>query len=292
MKFRNFTGQIPNFFGGFSGATATESSGTIWVPSTYKSRGSFQTTASGETSPTGLWFKPDGTKLFVIGSTQDRIKSWDLTVPWDINTTTNLYNMTTTLFDNVGVALTQPTGITFSNDGLYAFVVDFTNSALYRYNLSVAWDLSTLNTTASQVNTTIYAANLNPGSIWLRPDGLMFLTANSGVTTQHRTWTTAVANDITTLTAGTTTAATNTPVGSFFADDGNRWCFVNQANDAIGMSPQLPTPYSITSVPAGTQSYIVTSFDTTPQDIYVKNDGSAYYYLGSASDTIYQFTLN
>lgn len=291
MKFRNFTGLLPNFTGGFSGGSATESPGILWDINTYKLGGSFTTTGSGETAPTGMWFKPDGTKLYIVGQTQDRIKSWDLTTPWDIATATNLFNMANTLNDTGGVALTNPTAISFSDNGLFAFVTDQTNNALYRYNLTTAWDLSTINATASQANTTIYTGNLSPQSIWVRPDGLMFVTANSGTTSQYRTFTTAVANDITTLTLGTSASGGSTPVGAVWADNGGKFVFVVQSTDTIFVNTYSGAAYTFTG-PTLLSSRVMTAQDTTPQDVYMKNDGSAFYYLGSATDTIYQFTLN
>ena len=105
MKLRNFTGIVPNFIGGFSGFSSTESPGILWELNTYKFRGSIITT--GETAPTGLWFKPDGTKLFYCGFTNDRLYSSDLTTAWDITTRTNNVAMTVALRDTAGVALTK-----------------------------------------------------------------------------------------------------------------------------------------------------------------------------------------
>ena len=62
-----------------------------------------------------------------------------------------------------------------------------------------------------------------------------------------------------------------------------------QGTDTVQVNT-YSSPYTFASpVVLGTR--LVTSQDTTPQDIYMKNDGTAFYYLGSATDTIYQFTL-
>lgn len=288
MKIRNFTGLIPSFIGGFSNFLISGSSGILWDVSTYNLSGTLQTT--NETSPTGIWFKPDGTKLIAVGTTQDRLKSWDLTVPWDITSATNFTNMTGSLRDTTGVLLTSPTGVSFSDDGTKAFVTDSINNALYRYSLTTAWDITTLNgVNADQVNTTIYTGNLTPQSIWTRPDGLMFLTANSGATSQYRTWTSAVANDITTLTAGTSLTGASTPIGANIVDNGNRLIYLQQANDLLTIG-STGSAYNISSVTT-TNTRVMTTQDTTPQDIYMRNDGQRFYYLGSSTDDIYQFTL-
>jgi WD40 repeat protein len=290
MQYRNFTGQLPNFIGGFSGFSqiSTEAPGILWNLSTYKYRNVSLSTGT-ESAPTGLWFRPDGTRVFVVGNTTDRIRSWDLTTAWNIGSATNQIAMANTLRDTGGVALANPSAVSFSDDGTRCFVTDLVANALYRYTLTTAWDVTTIGN-ADQVNTTIYTGNLTPQSIWVRPDGLMFLTSNSGTTSQYRTWTTAVANDITTLTAGTTLAGGNTPVGANFVDNGNRMIYATQANDTLTIGSASPA-YSITSI-TGTNTRVVTAQDTTPQDLYMRNDGEVFFYLGSASNRIYQYTLN
>jgi hypothetical protein len=287
MRFWNFTSFNVNFSGGFSGGSSAEIPSILWNVGTYKLRGSLATTS--ESSPTGMWFKPDGTKVFIVGQTQDRLKSWDLTTAWDISTATNFTNMASVLQNTSGVALTVPTGVAFSNDGTKAFVTDATSNALYRYSLTTAWDITTLNVLADQVNTTIYTSNLAPQSIWVRPDGLLLTTANSSPTSQYRNWTTTVANDITTLTAGDSASGGSIPVGAVWADNGNKFVYVLQATDEI-FAQSYTSPYTfVGNVILGTR--VMTPEDTSPQDVYMKNDGTSFYYLGSGTDTIYQFSL-
>lgn len=289
MRFWNFTSFNANFCGGFSGGSSTEYPSILWNVATYKLTGSLSVGVQ-DASPTGIWFKPDGTKLFMVGINGDRLHSWDLTSAWNITTATNAISMTAPLRNNSGVDLTGPTGISFSNDGTKAFVTDQAANALYRYSLSTAWDISTLNLiSADQVNTTIYTSNISPQSIWVRPDGLLFATVNSGTTSQIRNWTSSTANDITTLSAGTSSSLASTPVGATWADDGNRLVYVLQATDQL-FSQRYTSPYTFTgAVTAGTR--IMTPEDTTPQDVYMRNDGLVFYYLGSGTDTIYQFSL-
>jgi hypothetical protein len=227
----------------------------------------------------------------MVGINGDRLHSWDLATAWDISTAINPVSMTAPLRDNTGVNLTTPTGISFSNDGTKAFVTDQTANALYRYSLSTAWDISTLNAVnADQVNTAIYTSNLNPQSIWVRPDGLLFTTANSGTTSQYRNWTSTVANDITTLTAGDSASGGSIPVGAVWADNGNKFIFVLQATDVLNVNTYTGAAYTFTG-PTVLSSRVMTTQDTTPQDVYMRNDGLVFYYLGSSNDTIYQFSL-
>ena len=79
-------------------------------------------------------------------------------------------------------------------------------------------------------------------------------------------------------------------LGGVFVDDGNRWVSLRQSTDLLEISNVLATPYVLTGWTSN-NTRVMTTQDTTPQDIYMTNDGSRFYYLGSASDSIYQFTL-
>jgi len=48
--------------------------------------------AAQETNPSGMFFKPDGTKMYVIGFTGDDVNEYDLSTAWDITTASYLQN--------------------------------------------------------------------------------------------------------------------------------------------------------------------------------------------------------
>lgn len=90
---------------------------------------------SGQTdSAWGLWFKPDGTKMYVVGFTPNEVYEYNLSVAWDISSATFNQKLAVGTSD-------WSTGIQFKPDGTVMFVTE--RSAVLRYSLSVAWDLST-----------------------------------------------------------------------------------------------------------------------------------------------------
>lgn len=98
----------------------------------------------------GISFRPDGTKMYVLGTTTNvssRVFQYTLSTPWDVSTAS---------YDSVEFIASQgsgPGGMFFKPDGLNLFVVsnyDTTNRKVVDYSLSTAWDLST----ASTSNTT------------------------------------------------------------------------------------------------------------------------------------------
>ena len=75
-----------------------------------------------DTAPKGLAFSPDGRKMFVTGDTGDEIIEYTLSTGFKVDTASIVGR-----FD-VSSQGTQPTGITFNNDGTKMFITDASGS--------------------------------------------------------------------------------------------------------------------------------------------------------------------
>lgn len=93
--------------------------------------------ASQEASPTGLYFSPDGTRMYVTGTTGDDINQYDLLVPWNVGTAVYVRVSAS------GLDAT-PSGIFFKPDGTRFYLYGFNSDILWAYNLTTPWNLSTL----------------------------------------------------------------------------------------------------------------------------------------------------
>jgi DNA-binding beta-propeller fold protein YncE len=125
-----------------------------------------------ETYPTGLFFKPDGLKMYVIGSDSDNVNEYDLSTAWDISTAS--YSQ---LF-SVTAQETFPQGVFFKPDGLKMYIVGFTGDNVYEYDLSTAWDISTAS--YSQLFS-VTPQEATPNGVFFKPDGLkMYVIGASG----------------------------------------------------------------------------------------------------------------
>ncbi len=95
----------------------------------------------------GINFKPDGTIMYVTRRTNDTessdgyVNQYSLSTPFDISTAT--LSSTTQLTDG-STDLELPHAIEFKPDGTKMFVIANTGLYVYQYNLSTAWDASTL----------------------------------------------------------------------------------------------------------------------------------------------------
>jgi hypothetical protein len=81
---------------------------------------------------TGLWFSPDGTKMFV--SENANIYRYNLGTAWDISTATY-----STQSFNTSLSTSSISGISFSNDGTKMYVTANTERKVFEYTLDSAW---------------------------------------------------------------------------------------------------------------------------------------------------------
>lgn len=84
-----------------------------------------------DTNPYCLEFKPDGSKMFFCGNTNDRIYDYNLGTNWDVSSASAGSSC------NVNAQSTNAHGLAFSTNGKKMFVMD--NTVAYQYSLSTAW---------------------------------------------------------------------------------------------------------------------------------------------------------
>src|SRR3990172_261697 len=122
-------------------------------------------------SPLGIFFRPNGLKMYIIGNTSDRVFEYNLSSAWNI--------ATAVLFQSFSIATQTilPTGLFFRSDGLKMYVVGNFNNRIYEYNLSTAWNIAT---TSFLQSFTITAQDTTPTGLFIRDDGLKMYVAGGG----------------------------------------------------------------------------------------------------------------
>jgi DNA-binding beta-propeller fold protein YncE len=185
-----------------------------------------------ETSPQSVFFKPDGTKMYVLGGTRDDVNEYDLSIAWDVGSASYLQNFSVAAQD------TSPTGLFFKPDGLKMYVLGDAGNDVNEYTLSTAWNIST----ASYLqNFVVGAQEQDPSGLFFKPDGTkMYILGTQGV-------------------------------------DVNEY--------------DLSTAWDIS-----TASYLVRFFvgnqENFPRGLFFKPDGKAMYVLGTATDSVYEYTIS
>lgn len=96
--------------------------------------------ASGQTSAIqGITFKTDGTVMYLLSSSDDRVYQYTLSTAWDVSTASYasiLYNIPSL------PSAAVPTAIEFKPDGTKMFI-STNQGTIYAYDLSTAWNVST-----------------------------------------------------------------------------------------------------------------------------------------------------
>lgn len=87
-----------------------------------------------EAAPVGLYFKPDGTKMYVSGEGDDGITQFNLSTAWDISTASYSTFKSTSSQDS------RPRGVFWKDDGTKMYVLGAVYDTVFEYNVSVAWN--------------------------------------------------------------------------------------------------------------------------------------------------------
>ena len=193
--------------------------------------------SSQDTTPRGMAFSNDGTKMFVVGDTNNNINQYALSIPFDISTA----NFTTAIStpDN------YPKGMAFSNDGTKMFVVSSVKSAINQYTLSIPFDLFNATLVASPFD--ISEQDTYPKDMAFSNDGTkMFVVGSRGEAVNE--YTLSPAFDVSTANFTTATSIASQdgdPAGMAFSNDGAKM-FVVGAHGKDVNEYALSSVYPIT----------------------------------------------
>jgi len=128
---------------------------------------------SQETTPMQINFNSDGTKMFIIGNTNDNVYQYSLSTGFDLSTAS---------YDSISFSVVSqdigPYGATFSSDGTKMFVVGVLNLSIFQYSLSTAFDLSTAS--YDSVSFDISSEDTDPRGLTFNQDGtLMYIVGDT-----------------------------------------------------------------------------------------------------------------
>ena len=201
-------------------------------------------------------------------------------------------------YDGVFNALASSTSeraLDVSRDGNFVYVVvpgTRTDATIFQYQCSTPWDLSTITYSSKTLIVGDYDANAS--AVAISDDGtrLYFSGTNNDtiwsctLSTPYDLATATV--DVKKFYVGGQDATPNTP---FFGDSGTKMYVMGANNDTV-YQYTLSTAWDVATATYASKSFSVTTQDTTPQGIFFKSDGLAFYMVGQTTDTVYQYTLS
>ena len=268
--------------GGGGGGVEPPISGEGWDISTAVFSQSFSV-SSQETAPTGVFFKPDGLKMYVIGVDNDRVHEYDLSVAWDISTASHVQSF------SVSSQETSPYGVLLKPDGLKMYVIGADNDRVHEYDLSTAWDIYTA--TYLQ-NFSVASQETNPLGVFFKPDGLkVYVIGFTGDDVNEYDLSTAW--DISTATYlqnFSVSSQVTFPVGVFFKPDGLKMYVLGADNDLVH-EYDLSTAWDIYTA-TYLQNFSVSSQVTFPVGVFFKPDGLKMYVIGPGGASIHEYNLS
>jgi DNA-binding beta-propeller fold protein YncE len=242
---------------------------------------SFSVTSQ-ETTPTGLFFKPDGTKMYVTGPVSDNVNEYTLSTPWLVSSASYVQNF------SVAAQATSPRGLFFKPDGTKMYVIGEVSDAVHEYDLSSAWDIST----ASHLQSfSVATEDLTPQSAFFKPDGTkMYVLGQVGDDVNEydlsSAWDISTASYVQNFSISTQEV---TPSGLFFKPDGTKMYVSGTDGDDIN-EYSLSSAWDISSA-SYVQNFSVSAEDTSPRGLFFHPNGSGFYVVGATNDTVYQYTI-
>ena len=235
--------------------------------------------------PRSINFKPDGTKMYMIGDISANVFQYTLSTPWDLSTAS---------FDNVSFDVSGQDGETRSihlkSDGTKMYMVGRNSESVHQYTLSTPWDLSTAS--YDNVSFSVSGQDGAPQGVHFKTDGTkMYMVGN--VSDSVHQYTLSTPWDLSTVSYDNVSfdvsGQDSTPVGIHFKPDGTKMYMVGR-NSASVYQYTLSTPWDLSTASYDNISFSVSGQDATPFGIHFKPDGAKMYMVGNNSDSFYQYS--
>ena len=238
--------------------------------------------ASQDTSPYGITFKSDGTKMYVVGGAGDDINEYALSTAWDVSTASY-----STVF-SVASQATFPMDIHFKTDGTSFYVSDRNLEDIFQYDMTTAWDISTASY-SSKSYAQAQSTNIS-GLTFNNTGSKMYISDITGSAVYQYTLSTAW--DVSTASYDSVSLSISegdtTPFTMTFNDDGTKLFTVD--NLEFVFQYDLTSAYDLSTASYSGTSYTLTQDASQNYGIAFKSDGTKMYIVGATSDTVYQYS--
>ena len=241
-------------------------------------------TASQETSPSGLTFKPDGTKMYVVGFSSDSVHQYSLSTAFDLSTAS---------YDSVSFSVasqdTSPYKVKFNNDGTKIYMVGISTDTVYQYSLSTAYDLSTAS--YDSVSFSVSGQDLTPLGLSFKPDGTKMYVVGS---TNDSIFQYSLSTEFDLSTASydsvsfSVASQETSPHDAAFSPSGVNMYIIGSSGDDVNEF-LLSTAWDV-STATYVQNFSVSGQDLSPTGLAFNLDGSKMYITGNQNNSVFQYT--
>ena len=246
----------------------------------------------------GIFFSPDGTKLFTIDGSNDRIEATHLSTAWDISTHGSLVRSLTTN----STYNPDPQSLFISPDGTKLFTCNLSSGtfnqidAVVRYNLPNAWSLQGATYNSRKLLSQTDTSSQLPVSVFFKPDGLSMFVYDQAPDRMYR-YTAGTAWDLSSFGNQTKTnslISTSTGFsGQFWHPDGVR-CYLVGTSLATMYQYNTSSAWGLGGIShnAHDSTFSVSSQESAPVCLYISPNGRHVYIGGRTGQGIDQYSLD
>jgi len=263
-------------------------------------------TGGEDTAPEALFFKPDGTKMYILGRTGDDIDEYALSTAWDVSTAT--YTDQLAGLNASPSSEGSPHGMFISPNGLEVYIVGHDRDQVIQWTMSTAWDISTATYTREQGLTDSGGTYANPHGIHFKPDGTRFWVVGQSEDLIQE-YTLSTAWDVSTLSLGSSLSLINfytslklqppgehnlADIGStedlFFSEDGYKVWVVDNSFDTI-IQLNLSTAWDVTTASYDSKAARTTPYQASVEGLYVKESEGKAFTCSTSGDHVRTYNI-
>jgi len=235
----------------------------------------------------GAAFSPGGTKLFIVGFSNDTVFEYDLTTPFSFGA--NIV-FTGNSFSVAGED-TIMTAMAYNLDGTKVFMLGDLTNTLYEYDVTTAFDLA--GGVFYTGNSFLIPQESGPQAVAFNDDGSKFFITGTGVVFEYDlTIPFSLATGVSFSGESFSVASEEpAPTGMVFNADGTKMFIVGSTNNTV-FQYTLSTGFSLaTGVAFSGESFPVDTEETVCQDLVFQPDGLKFFIVGIAEDMLFQYNL-
>jgi len=248
---------------------------------------------------TGIYFKSDGTKMYIANS-GNTVHEYSLSTAWDITSASHDYQL------SIATYLDDIQGLFFKSDGTKMYTCDEDRKNIEEFALSTAWDLSTTSWTRSlDVSTNVE----KPYGLYFKPDGSELYMLDQRYFRVYKytlstDWDISTASydsyeSFTSIDGDTYGWSSDRPMDLFFKDDGTVLYFTSGHGDGTHEGSQrlfefsLSTAWDLSTASFERKVIAPIAFGSNSGGaIFIGDDGTQLYYTsGFASRGVLSFNL-
>mgnify|MGYP003642784306 CR=1 FL=1 len=223
-----------------------------------------------------IFFKPDGTKMYVLSYASPAVYQYSLSTAWDVSTSS---------YDNISLGFfgagSQYQGLTFSPDGTKMIGCENNGDSIRMMNLNTAWDLSAATNGSSMV---VSSQDTTPKAIEVLADGTkVFMVGSDNDRVYVYTLSTAWNLGTSSFT-GYYQLPSGTPSGIRFNNDGSSM-YITDANSGITTQYGLSSTYN----PLTASAVATLTQPANTQGLAFSTDGDKLYYI-THDNVVHQYS--